>query len=66
MTTKVRIEIVQEHMPVEVDVVDSRGIVQRTLVLRAGDNAEEYVHSGVMLRVREIDTFKEQPHADAR
>jgi hypothetical protein len=24
------------------------------------------VHSGVMLRVREIDTFKEQPHADAR
>ena len=55
MTTKVKIEIVQEHMPVIVETLRSDGTVQHTKTLiELGVGAEEYVHSGQTLRVREI------------
>lgn len=57
MTTKVRIEVVQEHMPVIIEVLRSDGTVQHTAQLTAKGNAtEEYVHSGQTLRVREMTT----------
>ena len=55
MTTKVKIEIVQKHMPVVVEVLRSDGTVSQTHSLREiGVAAEEYVHSGQTLRVREM------------
>ena len=57
MTTKVRIEIVQEHMPVIVEVLRSDGTIQHTSQLVSkGNAAEDYVHSGQTLRVREMTT----------
>lgn len=57
MTTKVKIEIVQKHMPVVVEVVRSDGSIGQTQTLsEAGICAEEYVHSGQTLRVREMTT----------
>ena len=57
MTTKVRIEIVQEHMPVIVEVLRGDGTIQHTSELASkGNAAEEYVHSGQTLRIREMTT----------
>ena len=57
MTTKVKIEIVQKHMPVVVEVVRSDGTVSQTQTLsELGQEAQEYVHSGQTLRVRELTT----------
>ena len=57
MTTKVKIEIVQMHMPVVVETLRSDGTVQHTQTLsEIGNGAEEYVHSGQTLRVREMTT----------
>ena len=57
MTTKVRIEIVQDHMPVIVEVLRSDGTIQHTSQLASkGNAAEEYVHSGQTLRIREMTT----------
>lgn len=57
MTTKVKIEIAQQHMPVVVEVLRSDGTVQHTSRLTdRGDAVEEYVHSGQTLRVREMTT----------
>lgn len=57
MTTKVKIEIVQKHMPVVVEVVRSDGTVSQTQHLSGqGQEAQEYVHSGQTLRVREMTT----------
>lgn len=58
MTTKVKIEIVQMHMPVVVETLRSDGTVQYTQTLNqmGGSGAEEYVHSGQTLRVREMTT----------
>ncbi len=57
MTTKVKIEIVQKHMPVVVEVLRSDGTVAQTQTLsEIGVAAEEYVHSGQTLRVREMTT----------
>jgi len=57
MTTKVRIEIVQEHMPVIVEVLRGDGTIQHTSQLALkGNAAEEYVHSGQTLRIREMTT----------
>jgi len=57
MTTKVRIEIVQEHMPVIVEVLRSDGTIQHTCELdTTGNSVAEYVHSGQTLRVREMTT----------
>lgn len=57
MTTKVKIEIAQQHMPVVVEVLRSDGAVQHTSRLTdRGDAVEEYVHSGQTLRVREMTT----------
>lgn len=57
MTTKVKIEIVQKHMPVIVETLRSDGTVQHTQTLgELGGGAEEYVHSGQTLRVREMTT----------
>ena len=57
MTTKVKIEIVQKHMPVVVETLRSDGTVQHTQTLsELGVAAEEYVHSGQTLRVREMTT----------
>ena len=57
MTTKVKIEVVQKHMPVVVEVLRSDGTVQHTNALsEIGASAAEYVHSGQMLRVREMTT----------
>ena len=57
MTTKVKIEIVQKHMPVVIEVLRSDGTVQHTNSLsELGATASEYVHSGQTLRVREMTT----------
>lgn len=57
MTTKVTIQIVQKHMPVVVETLRSDGSVQYTQTLNdVGGGAEEYVHSGQTLRVREMTT----------
>ena len=64
MTTKVKIEIVQKHQPVVVEVLRSDGIVSQTQTLReVGAAAEEYVHSGQTLRVREMTTQEAHEHA---
>lgn len=57
MTTKVKIEIVQKHMPVVIEVLRSDGTVSHTNSLsEIGASASEYVHSGQTLRVREMTT----------
>ena len=57
MTTKVKVELVQEHMPVCVEVLRSDGTVQHFAVLMEKGNAtEDYVHSGQTIRVREMTT----------
>ena len=57
MTTKVKIELVQEHMPVTVEVLRSDGTIQyATTIEKVGGSVEEYVHSGQTLRVRETTT----------
>lgn len=57
MTTKVKIELSQEHMPVVVEVLRSDGAIQYTHTLRRVSQAvEDYVHSGQTLRVREMTT----------
>jgi len=62
MTTKVKIGLAQKHMPVVVEVVRSDGTVSQTQTLsELGQEAQEYVHSGQTLRVREMTT--EEAHA---
>ena len=57
MTTKVIIGIVQEHMPVVVELVGSDGRIYQTQTISKLDSAAyEYVHSGQTLRVREMTT----------
>jgi hypothetical protein len=57
MTTKVKIAIVQLHMPVVVETLRSDGTVQHTQTLSTLESdAFEYVHSGQALRVREMTT----------
>ncbi len=62
MTTRVRIELVQEHMPVIVEVLRADGTVQYTGQLTSTGNAlEDYVHSGQTIRVREMTTAEMTP-----
>jgi hypothetical protein len=59
MTTKVKIEITQQHMPVVVvvEVLRSDGSISHMVTLSSiGVYVEEYVHSGQTLRVREMTT----------
>jgi len=57
MTTKIKIEISQQHMPIVIEVLGPDGRVHQTQTLAVfGAAAEEYVHSGQMLRVREMTT----------
>jgi hypothetical protein len=63
MTTKVQFQIVQEHMPVVIEVIRNDGTVAYTTTLqKLFDKANEYVHSGQTLRVREMTT-EEQHNA---
>ncbi len=65
MTTQVKIEITQEHVPVIVETLRSDESVQHRQTLTAvGAIAVEYVHSGQTLRVREMTT-DEQHNARA-
>jgi len=62
MTTKVRIEIVQQHMPVEIFIVDADGKERRAYHLdEAGKAIEEYVHSGQSLKVVEAKAILDDP-----
>lgn len=57
MTTKVKIGLAQKHMPVVVEVVRTDGTVSQTQTLsELGQEAQEYVHSGQTLRIREMTT----------
>ena len=57
MTTKVKIGLAQKHIPVVVEVVRSDGTVSQTQTLsELGQEAQEYVHSGQTLRIREMTT----------
>jgi hypothetical protein len=57
MTTKVKIELLEPHTPVIVEVLRDDGIPRHVCVLREkGSATEEYVHSGQTLRVREMTT----------
>lgn len=63
MTTKVKIGLAQKHMPVVVEVVRTDGTVRQTQTLsELGQEAQEYVHSGQTLRVREMTT--QEAHED--
>jgi hypothetical protein len=65
MTTKVKIEIVQAHMPVIVEVLRSDGSISTASTLSAiGVSVQDYVHSRQTLRVREMTT--EEMHYAAR
>lgn len=52
MTTKVKIELIQEHLPV---VIESNGNILSTL-FKVGHVFEAYVHSAQQLTVREMTT----------
>ena len=61
MTTRVKIELLQDHMPVRVEVVGTTSDGEERMLhfselSQVGASAEEYVHSGQMLRVREMTT----------
>lgn len=57
MTTRVRVEVVQKHMPVVVEVLYNDGTIKQVQVLNEiGTSLEDYVHSGQMLRIREMTT----------
>ena len=57
MTTKVKVEIVQTHMPVVVETLRDDGTGQHVQYLGViGMDAQEYVHSGQTLRIREMTT----------
>ena len=57
MTTKVKIEVGQKHLPVVVEVLRDDGTMRYTTTLSdLGSAVEEYVHSGQTLRVREMTT----------
>lgn len=57
MTTKVRIQVAQKHLPVVVEAVRSDGTIAYTHTLTDLDSYTlEYVHSGQTLRVREMNT----------
>jgi hypothetical protein len=59
MTTKVKVQITQRHMPVIVEVLQGNGNethVRQVTLPELGSAVEEYVHSGQVLRVREMTT----------
>jgi hypothetical protein len=57
MTTKVSVQLIQPHIPVVIETVASDGRVRYTQTLKTiGSEAQEYVHSGQWLRVREMTT----------
>lgn len=57
MTTRVKIQIIQEHMPIVVETLRSDGTIAHHQIIRNKESiAEEYVHSGQTLRVREMTT----------
>ena len=61
MTTKVKVELAQKHMPVIVEVLRNDGTVGQTQTIsELGQSAEEYVHSGQTLRVREMTPEEKQ------
>lgn len=54
MTTQVKVEVTQQHMPVMVDLMSRDGSVVRTTGLPVlGSALTEYVHGDQWLRVRE-------------
>jgi hypothetical protein len=55
MTTRVKIQIVQKHVPVIVEVLRSDDTVQiETVLHNSAQEVEEYVHSGQTIRIREM------------
>jgi hypothetical protein len=57
MTTRVQVRLVQEHLPVIVEVLREDGSPARRVILeKIGDVVDEYVHSGQTLRVQEMTT----------
>lgn len=61
MTTKVKVELVQDHMPVRVEVFSKTSDGQERVfhfseLSTVGASTEEYVHSGQTLRIREVTT----------
>lgn len=60
MTTKVKIEIIQAHMPIVIEVLRSDGTIQYTeIVDEVGTPVLEYVHSSQTLRIREMTTAEQ-------
>lgn len=64
MTTKVQISIVQQHIPVVVEVMRSDGTIQFKHELAGESVCQEYVHSGQTLRVREMTTAEMHARID--
>jgi len=63
MTTKVRVELVQKHIPVIIEILRKDGSISQTQTISEfGAAVEEYVHSGQSMRVREMTT-EEQHNA---
>lgn len=59
MTTKVKIELVQEHIPVVVEVAGREVAMLR----KSGESHEDYVHSSQQIVVRELtpEELSERP-----
>jgi diphthamide biosynthesis methyltransferase len=54
MTTKVKIEIVEKHIPVLVETMSIIGTVDNTITLNEiSENCEIYLHTYQFLRIRE-------------
>lgn len=61
MTTKVKVELAQKHMPVVVEVLRNDGTIGQTRTIsELGQSVEDYVHSGQTLRVREMTAEEAQ------
>ena len=61
MTTKVRIEMLEDHTPVVVEVINKlpdgkERLRHYSMLSQAGASTEEYIHSGQTLRIRELTT----------
>lgn len=66
MTTKVKIEITQSHMPVVIETLRSDGTVAMTRrIVNIGDSGDEYVHSGQTIRVREMTSAEMHAKGEA-
>lgn len=64
MTTKIKIELTQEHRPIVVTMQSGpeRLPTQEIVLVKKGDVCEGYVHSAQYFLIREMSTAEEHIH----